>query len=458
MRLRWLADSVPPVFGGLAEAGWIGVYAAAVGAPATGAGPSGNLGLVVLAALTGVAASRLLPFNLLRPAAILVLALLAVAAGTLISEAAGLVSTSALRLATEMLLGLAVLRGAAAGNPDAGPRAIDGVVRLSPALVGGGWLLGLWLAGEARAEFVDAAFVATILFIVAAAIGLGTARLQALAADAHLPGTNRAWLALVGLVVGSVVLVALPVASLIGLPFARGVATVLIGIPIGFAGSIIGAIGTVAATVAAILVALLQSVVGTPSALPAPSRPAGAPQPLPIPTHGADASAELFRLLLGASLIAVLIGLAVYLAYRWQGRRRTPRRVIDVPERRSIAFDPSAIGLPALGITARLRAPRPPRDALQAYPRLMDDWSAPHPWARRPSETPAAHARRLRQEGEGDLGLDLLVADYELARFGGVRLTAPEDRRAVARWGRLRARHAPEPLPPSDDVRGRAGD
>ena len=109
--------------------------------------------------------------------------------------------------------------------------------------------------------------------------------------------------------------------------------------------------------------------------------------------------------------------------------------------------DLSAIGLPDLGIVARLRAVLPPRDALQAYPRLLDDWSAPHPWARRPSETPAAHARRMRRSGDGELGLDLLVADYELARFGAVRLSAPEDRRAVARWRMLRAKKAPEPPP-----------
>ena len=128
-------------------------------------------------------------------------------------------------------------------------------MRLSPVLAGGGWLLGLWLAGDARTAFIDQAFVATILFIVAAATRLGAARLQALAAEAHQAGTNRAWLALVLLVVGSVVLVALPVASVIGLPIVRGHATALIGIPLGVAGSIVGAIGTVAATVAAIITA-----------------------------------------------------------------------------------------------------------------------------------------------------------------------------------------------------------
>jgi hypothetical protein len=462
MRSRWLADAVPPLCGGMAEAGWIGVYAAAVGAPATGAGPDGNLALVLVAALTGVLAGRLLPFGFLRPAAILGLTVLAVAVGAVISEATGLVSTTALRLATEMLLGVAVLRGAAAGSPDAGAEAIEGAVRLSPALIGGGWLLGLWLAGEARAAFIDQAFVATILFIVAAAIGLGTARLQALAADAQQAGTNRAWLALVLLVVGSVVLVALPVANLIGLPVARGLATALIGIPLGVAGSIVGAIGTVAATIAAILTGLLQTVVSTPSVLPAPSAPPATPEPVPIPATGGDASAELVQLVLGAVLIVVLLALAAYLAYRWQGRRRRPRRIFDVVERRSIAFDLSAIGLPDLGIVARLRSALTPRDALQAYPRLLDDWAAPHPWARRPSETPAAHARRLRRQRDGELALDLLVADYELARFGAVRLSAPEDRRAVARWHRLRAKKAPEPppqLPPEllDELTGGAG-
>jgi hypothetical protein len=440
MRSRWLAEVAPSALGGIAEAGWIGVYAAAIGAPSGGTGPSGSLAVLVLAALSGVAAGRVLPFGRSRPVAIFTLAVLAALAGMLISQAAGLVSTTALSLSTDLFLGLAVLRGAAHGNPDARDGAIDGLVRLSPVLMGAGWLLGLEVAGDARSEFIVEAFDATILFIVAAALGLGLARLQALAADARQEGTNRAWLVLALVVVGSVVLVALPVAAFVGLPVARGVTAVLIGVPLTVAGAIVGIAGAAGGIVGLLLTALVRLIVPARNALPVASPAPGAPEPPPpVLAAGADATTDLIVQVVGVLLLVVLIGLAWYLAVRWQGRRRERKPTADVAERRSIALELS-LGLPALRVTSRLRALRSPRDALEAYPRLLDDWSAPHPRARQSSETPAAHARRLRSEGHGDLGLDLLVADFELACFGAVRLTGREERRAVARWDRLRRR------------------
>jgi hypothetical protein len=53
----------------------------------------------------------------------------------------------------------------------------------------------------------------------------------------------------------------------------------------------------------------------------------------------------------------------------------------------------------------------------------------------------------------GTLELDLLAADFQLARWGGRRLSGAEDRRAIGRWERFRDRLArrsaerPEPLP-----------
>jgi hypothetical protein len=75
-----------------------------------------------------------------------------------------------------------------------------------------------------------------------------------------------------------------------------------------------------------------------------------------------------------------------------------------------------------------------------AYVALIDDLERRPEVRRDPSETPAEHAGRLRDEGRGALALDLLAADYALARFGGIELGAREDRRAVARWHHLRAR------------------
>ena len=69
---------------------------------------------------------------------------------------------------------------------------------------------------------------------------------------------------------------------------------------------------------------------------------------------------------------------------------------------------------------------------------LVDDLADRPQVRREPAETPAEHARRLREGGGSALGLDLLAADYALVRFAGVRLSEREDRRAVARWRTLR--------------------
>ena len=65
---------------------------------------------------------------------------------------------------------------------------------------------------------------------------------------------------------------------------------------------------------------------------------------------------------------------------------------------------------------------------------------------RGPDETPAAHARRLHEAGVGTLELDLLAADFELARWGGRSISRAEHRRAIGRWDRLRGRLAQGPL------------
>src|SRR5688500_16221762 len=57
---------------------------------------------------------------------------------------------------------------------------------------------------------------------------------------------------------------------------------------------------------------------------------------------------------------------------------------------------------------------------------------------RAPRTTPAA-ARAVRDGAPGfGPSLDLLAADYELARFGERPITPREDRRAIDRWRRIR--------------------
>jgi hypothetical protein len=76
---------------------------------------------------------------------------------------------------------------------------------------------------------------------------------------------------------------------------------------------------------------------------------------------------------------------------------------------------------------------------------LLEDLASREGVRREDGETPAEHAARLRESGTGAFGLDLLAADYGLVRFGGIRLTEAEERRAVRRAGILRRRLDPVP-------------
>jgi hypothetical protein len=360
-------------------------------------------------------------------------------AGSLTASSAGAEPpTTTVRFLSVVLLALAVLRGAAHGDRASGDRAIDLLMRASPVLIGAGWILGIGISGPARPPFEAGAFVSTILFIITGTLGLGSARLLASAiSSGHDQEVARAWLMLVLLVVITVVLVALPIASLLGVPLAGSITDALIGAGLLVAGVILG----VAGAVTAILGSLLGALGSAPAPTPAPvgSPPPGVPQPVPLPASGVGTGTDLVGPVLFLALVVILVLVAWYLAVRWQGKPERPTPPLAVTETRSISLAVS-LGLPTLGIGSRLRRIRSPRDAIEAYLQLLEHWSTKRVLARRPSETPAAHARRLRSEGHGELSFDLLVADVELSRFGDVHLGAREEERAIARWKSLRSK------------------
>jgi hypothetical protein len=82
-----------------------------------------------------------------------------------------------------------------------------------------------------------------------------------------------------------------------------------------------------------------------------------------------------------------------------------------------------------------------------AYRGLIEDLAPRMGVRREPGETPAEHAGRLRRAGVGALGLDLLAADYGLARFAGRELSEREEQRAIGRAAMLRRRLRPLPPP-----------
>lgn len=437
MRSRWLADAAPPVFGAIAEGAWIAVVAAAVVAPIGGPGPAGVLLPSVLAALLGLVAARLLPVGPGRAAAILGVAAAVTIAGFLAGRALGLATPDGPPpVALHPVLGFAVLRGAAQGDPSARSHTIDTLVRRSPALLGGAWALGLVVAGEGRAAFTAAAASATLVFVVAAALSLGTARLAALPPETRdqLRG-NGAWLAMVVVIVGAALAIAVPLSLVLGQPIgllAGGLAGLATTAVLGFAGAIMSLIVFVIDLVAGLFRGLLNISTITPTQ-PPPDRPPDRP----VAPGGSEPSDSILEPVIAILIVVAIVAIAWYLARRWQGARLPAATMPDVPEDRSIHVDLRG-ALPAIRLPRRLRAMLGPHDALEAYPRLLADWSAIPALARDPAETPAAHARRLRDAGAGAPALDLLAADYQLARFGGVTLTPAEQRRAVRRWRRLR--------------------
>ena len=166
-------------------------------------------------------------------------------------------------------------------------------------------------------------------------------------------------------------------------------------------------------------------------------------QPTPEPPDpiggagGGTAGDVILTLGLGGLLtVLVVVGILV-LARLWMREALRPG-VSDVLEERVI--DPGDREPVTRARTMDRRRRRiEPTDAVSAYLALIDDLD-PRPTVRRSvGETPSEHARRLRTAGTGATSLDLLAADYALARFGGRRLSPREEGRGVARWRRLRS-------------------
>ncbi len=443
MRSRWLAETAPAVLCGIAEAAWITVFGAAFSAPFGGPGPGGTFLPVLLAVLVGIVAARLVPHRRWRPAVLLSLAVLAVGAALTMGPPLGLVAADGQRpFAAYPLLALALLRGVVEGDPEAGEEAIVGLVRLSPLLLGAGWLLGLVIAEDSRDAFVAEATFATFTFIIAGALALGLSRLVALEAEVrHRPRGDGARLLLIALVVGCTFAVVLPAAVLLGRPVGAivgGVIATLFTTLGAVAGSIVGLVLFIAGTLVGLIVGLLGI------KRPTPNPPSSGEPQVPSLPSGTTPPSDILNVAVAVLVVLAFIAVAGYLVLRWQGRRRGPRPDTGISERRSIVLEPH-LRLPLLRMaTQRWRGWSPPRSALDAYPRLLADWASLPAVARDPAETPSGHAARLRSSGHGDFGLDLLAADYQLVRFGGVALTPREERRAIDRWRRL---HARRPVP-----------
>ena len=328
------------------------------------------------------------------------------------------------------LAGVAVVRGAIHGESPEDDEVVSRLLAWGLPALGVPWLLAQVATPAARAAFAEPAFISTLTFAVTALLSLAIARLDGLGAGSGVDWRrNRSWLLVLGLIVAGTVLVGLPLAAALGVPLDAAVKGALGPLWIAFAVAV-SLLAIPAGLLVAGLVALFRAILH-PVQSPSQQVPTGAAlQASPL----APGSGLVFTI----GVVVVILGVLALVAWRlWPGRG-PQRRVEDEERGIVIPQGPLHVGLPVPRWHRPARVP-PPSDAVTAYVATVDDLAGHAGLARALDETPAAHARRLRLGGRGMLPLDLLAADYQLARYAGRGLTPAEDRRGLARWRKVRA-------------------
>ena len=292
-------------------------------------------------------------------------------------------------------------------------------------------MLGGVVGDPFRSRFLADALGAAIVFIAATVLALAFARLDAIVTDERFDWRrNPPWLVLTVAMLLGAIAVAVPLSRVAGtlISVAVSVALVplfLVGIATGFDRTA----RRVLLFFALVTIAILALVAG-PGQIARPDQAPPGYTGQNAPTTGEQVvAASLGGLLLLGAIVAILV-----LAALWM--RRVPPPDGAIGEARSI--DPSGDGLATRRRRRRFGRRAVPENAVDAYVALIDDLDRYHDVRRDPAETPAAHAGRLRAGGQTGLALELLAADYALARYGGITLPEREDRRAVGRWRVLR--------------------
>jgi hypothetical protein len=335
------------------------------------------------------------------------------------------------------MAGLALLRGYAHAHLPLEEGSVGGLLALGFPVVGLATLVGGAAAEPWRTAFQLDAFVAAIVLAAATAVALPLVRLSAVGPVERIDWRrNPVWLALLLVLVMGGLLAGIQIA-----PVARRGLELLVTLALlpAFVVGIFYGIDPVRRRLLALLaiavvapIVLAQILGKVPPA--GPSSTTGVFIPGTDAAPGYDAS---FAIGLGGLMLALVVVAVFFLVRVWM--RRVTIATSDVNETRWI--DRGEASDEADGPRWRRRSRRPaPADAASAYLALIEDIATRPSVARLDSETPAEHARRLRRDGRGELGLDLLAADYSLARLGGRMLAGREDDRAVERWRALRRR------------------
>ncbi len=394
---------------------------------------------LVLFVLGGVIAARALAPRLGARWPFLAVVLVAIAAAlgwALSGEARDAMSQGILTAVAAhpggLVAGLAMLRGFAHARL---PLAEDTVARLISVGVPGlafASVLGGLIAEPFRSRFLADALGAAIVFIAAAAMALALTRLDAIGADGGFDWRqNPRWLVLTIVILALAIVGAIPLAAVAGTVLSVLLSAAVVPLLIvGFASGLDPAGRRILAGMGMVVLVILglTRIFGNPKTndgTGATGLPGGS---------GLSPVDQVVSISFGGILLLIAIVAAVVLIAVWMRRRGPAEDGVD--ETRTIDSSGS-IPVPA-HVRPWFRTRPAPKTAVEAYLRL-DEHLARHAEARRdPAETPAAHAARIRAGGRPTLGLDLLAADYALARYGGTVLTPGEDRRGVDRWRRLR--------------------
>ncbi len=330
---------------------------------------------------------------------------------------------------------LAVFRGTRHANRADDDLVVGSLLRWGLPLLALPWLYGTALAEPDRSAFVASAFPATLLFASAGLLGLGLARLDALA---QLSGVdwrhNRAWVVVLAGVLAVMTLIAVPAALLLGTPIAQFLAGLVgpFSIVLAPVAAVVTAVMTVVVTLLSPLIDFLMSLIHPAERQPQPVQ--GTPGSIIPPAPGGQSEVVVYAFtFLVVVLVVILVAVLLWISHRRPARTVA---VLDAAlEEREYRLPHIAVRLPHIGLPRR--SPRP-TTASGAYVAFLGDLEGRPDLARLPAEPPSSHAARLRERGLTDPRAALLAADYQLERYALASLTARETRRALARLSRLR--------------------
>jgi len=318
---------------------------------------------------------------------------------------------------TGALAALATWRGSRHRDPAADDVVTSDMLRFGLPGLAIPWLIGAAAAGS-RDAFIGAALPATLLFVAASLMAVGLTRLEALSAESGVDwASNRAWVFLLGGIVGGLALVSIPATILLGAPIGavvRGILTPL-GAAVDVAGSVVVA-GLAAAGIA----------------------PSPGPAPVPPATPGGSLGWSLPPWMTVAASVLILAAFVVAAASITRKVRGVPRdgpTAARVREERHVEMHAPRVSLPSLPRSWRGLGRRRPDSVTGAYLAALDHL-ARRDLGRAGDESPRSHAGRVREAVGWRLGF--LAADYELERYGGRPVTPAERRRALARERWLR--------------------